>query len=221
MTQHILVYGDSLSWGIVPGTRERLAFDDRWPQIMERQLSRAGHQVRVIEDCLNGRRTVWDDPFKPGRNGIVGIEQRIEVNSPLALVIVMLGINDLQSVHQHNAWHASQGVAAIVRAIRRAPIEPGMSVPPVLIVAPPPAATARGDMAPKFADAAKRSAGLAHALQQVAAELVCAFFDAGRVIRTSDIDGVHLDTSQHAVLGRELAPVVTTLVARAPLGAGV
>jgi lysophospholipase L1-like esterase len=96
-----------------------------------------------------------------------------------------------------------------------------MSVPPVLIVAPPPAATARGDMAPKFADAAKRSAGLAHALQQVAAELVCAFFDAGRVIRTSDIDGVHLDTSQHAVLGRELAPVVTTLVARAPLGAGV
>jgi hypothetical protein len=48
------------------------------------QLVRGGLPVRVIEDCLNGRRTVWDDPFKPGRNGLAGIEQRIEVNSPLA-----------------------------------------------------------------------------------------------------------------------------------------
>jgi len=221
MTQQILVYGDSLSWGIVPGTRERLGFAERWPQIMERHLVRAGHEARVVEDCLNGRRTVWDDPFKAGRNGLAGIEQRIEVNSPLALVIVMLGSNDFQTVHQHNAWHSSQGVAAIVRAIRRAPIEPGMPVPPVLVVAPPPVGTARGEMAPRFADADKRGAGLAQALEQVAAELACAFFDAGRVIRTSEIDGVHLDASQHATLGHELGQVVATLLARAPLGAGV
>jgi hypothetical protein len=36
---------------------------------------------------LNGRRTVWDDPFKPGRNGLAGLAQRIEMHSPLALVI--------------------------------------------------------------------------------------------------------------------------------------
>jgi len=29
--QHILVYADSLSWGIVPTTRQRLSFDQRWP----------------------------------------------------------------------------------------------------------------------------------------------------------------------------------------------
>jgi hypothetical protein len=33
--QHILVYADSLSWGIVPGSRERLGFDQRWPGVME------------------------------------------------------------------------------------------------------------------------------------------------------------------------------------------
>ena len=55
----------------------------------------AGYPVRVIEDCLNGWCTVWDDPFKPGRNGLAGIEQRIEVNSPLSLMILMLGTNDL------------------------------------------------------------------------------------------------------------------------------
>jgi uncharacterized membrane protein (DUF485 family) len=29
----ILVYGDSLTWGIVPGTRERLRFAARWPGV--------------------------------------------------------------------------------------------------------------------------------------------------------------------------------------------
>ena len=29
--QQILVYGDSLSWGIIPSTRQRLDFTDRWP----------------------------------------------------------------------------------------------------------------------------------------------------------------------------------------------
>ena len=30
------------------------------------------HHVRVVEDCLNGRRTVLEDPFKAGRNGLEG-----------------------------------------------------------------------------------------------------------------------------------------------------
>ncbi len=105
--QQVLVYADSLSWGIVPLTRNRLPFDRRWPGVMEIALGERGMKVRVIEDCLNGRRTVWDDPFKPGRNGLAGLAQRIEANSPLALVILMLGTNDLQSMHPHNAWHAA------------------------------------------------------------------------------------------------------------------
>ena len=67
--KQILVYADSLSWGIVPGTRQRQPFDRRWPGVLENRLNRPDSRVRIIEDCLNGRRTVWDDPFKPGRNG--------------------------------------------------------------------------------------------------------------------------------------------------------
>jgi hypothetical protein len=63
---------------------------------MEDHLIRAGRSVRVIEDCLNGRRTVWEDPFKPGRNGLTGLQQRIEVSSPLGLVVLLLGTNDFQ-----------------------------------------------------------------------------------------------------------------------------
>jgi lysophospholipase L1-like esterase len=216
--RQILIYADSLTWGIVPDTRKRWPFATRWPGVMERALANAGHETRVIEDCLNGRRTVWDDPFKPGRNGRVGLEQRIEVNSPLALVILMLGTNDFQSMHQFTAAHSAQGMTALVQAVRQAPIEPGMPMPAILIVAPPPIQEPKGAIAPKFEGAAQKSVGLAAALSAVAKERDCEFFDAGTVTTTSRVDGVHLDADQHERLGFAMADVVGPILRRVPLG---
>lgn len=212
--KQILVYADSLSWGIVPLTRQRLPFEQRWPGVMELELDKAACRARVIEDCLNGRRTVWEDPFKAGRNGLVGLAQRIEIHSPLALVILMLGTNDLQSMHPHQAWHAAQGIATLVAAIRDAPIEPGMPVPPVLVVAPPPIQSPQGPIAPKFAGAEAKCAGLAQAYQSVCAALGCDFFDAASVTTSSALDGVHLDAAQHRALGTALARAVLPLLAK-------
>ena len=207
----ILVYSDSLTWGIVPGTRKRQPFEARWPGVMEIALNEPRCSVRVIEDCLNGRRTVWEDPFKPGRNGLVGLAQRIEINSPLALVMLMLGTNDFQSVHPHSALHAAQGIATLVGAIRQAPIEPGMPVPPIMIIVPPRILIPRGPLAAKFAGAAEKSAGLSEAYRTVASDLGCHFFDAGSVTGPSVVDGIHLDADQHRLLGKALAKFVAAL----------
>lgn len=208
----VLVYGDSLSWGIVPDTRQRLAFDRRWPGVMELELAAMGASVRVIEDCLNGRRTVWHDPFKPGRSGIEGIGQRIELNSPLSLVMVFLGTNDFQSMHHYTAWHSAQGLKSLVGAIRQAPIEPGMPVPDIMLVAPPEIQKAKGAIAPKFEGAERKAVGLAAAIEQVANEMQCHYFDAGTVTPTSRVDGVHLDEDQHLRLGKALAKAVFPLL---------
>jgi lysophospholipase L1-like esterase len=209
--QQLLVYSDSLSWGIIPTTRRRQPFDARWPGVMEIALAEQGHSVRVIEDCLNGRRTVWEDPFKPGRNGLAGLAQRIEVNSPLSLVLLMLGTNDFQSMHPHTAAHAAQGIATLVGAIRQAPIEPGMPVAPILVIAPPPILTPRGPIAAKFTGAAEKSSGLAEAYRVISGELGCHFFDAAGVTSASAVDGIHLDADQHRSLGRALARFITAL----------
>ncbi len=210
--QHILVYADSLSWGIIPLTRQRLAFEARWPGVMETNLNAEGRNVRVHEDCLNGRRTVWEDPYKPGRNGLQGLAQRIEIHSPLALVILMLGTNDFQSMHPHNAWHSAQGIAALITAIRQAPIEPGMAVPPVLVAAPPPIRTPKGPIAGKFVGGDEKCADLAEAYREVADSLDCAFFDAATVTTSSQVDGVHLDADQHATLGEAMAKAAAPLL---------
>ena len=216
--KQILVYADSLSWGIVPGTRQRLTFNARWPGVMENTLRMRGVAARVFEDCLNGRTTAWEDPFKPGRNGIVGIEQVIEMHSPLDLVIVMLGTNDFQMVHDNTARHSAEGIGALIDAIRRAPVEPGMPVPPVLIVVPPAIRVPDGPVMPKFLGSEGRCVGLADAYGDIARLHDCMIFDAGTVTMTSHRDGIHLDADQHAVLGKAIADIVQ--VALQPLQSG-
>lgn len=209
----VLVYSDSLTWGIIPETRDRLPFEKRWTGVLESHLRGSGASVRIIEDCLNGRRTVWEDPFKPGRNGLLGLAQRIEIHSPLSLVILMLGTNDFQFSHpSNNAWAAAQGVAALVKEIRSAPIEPGMPVPPILVVCPPPILSPKGAIAAKFAGADERCRGLADAYREVSSSLGCHFFDAGSVTPASRVDGIHLDADQHIILGKALATAVSSIL---------
>ncbi len=206
---HVLVYGDSLTWGIVPNTRKRFAFEERWPGVLENKLNERGPRVRISENCINGRRTVWEDPFKAGRNGAAGLAQCVEMHSPLALVILMLGTNDFQFSHPYNnAWSAAQGIAALVNEIRNAPIEPGMPVAPVLVVCPPPIRAPRGALAEKFSGAEGRCAGLADAYRSVCTDMGCHFFDVASVTESSRVDGIHLDLEQHSALGNALAGVV-------------
>ena len=206
--KQILVYGDSLSWGLIPTTRRRLPFLSRWPGVLEAALNETGEEVRVTENCLNGRRTVWEDAFREGRNGAQGLAQVIEMHSPLTLVILLLGTNDFQIPLHNNAWCSAQGTARLINIIREAPVEPAMPIPQILVVAPPPITRPRGPLAEKFQGSAERSQGLAEELERVCEELDAAFFDAGSLIETSPEDGIHLDVEQHKILGNALVSPV-------------
>lgn len=205
----ILIYSDSLTWGIIPNTRERLAFEKRWPGVFENTLKNSGKNVRILENCLNGRRTLWSDPFKEGRDGSKGLAQVIEMHSPLKLVILMLGSNDFQCTHNNNAWLSAQGIGKLIQIIRQAPIEPGMPIPEIMVVAPPPIIEPKGVIASKFTGSEKRCIGLAAELENVANECSVLYFNAGSITKASAVDGIHLDENQHQLLGRAIAHAVS------------
>lgn len=55
-TKHILVYSDSLTWGFIPATRQRVPFEERWPGVRHAELNKCGEgNIRLTEGCLNGR----------------------------------------------------------------------------------------------------------------------------------------------------------------------
>ena len=210
--QQILIYSDSLTWGIIPNTRKRLPFEKRWPGVFEAGLNSKGKNVRVLENCLNGRRTVWSDPIKPGRDGSEGLAQVVEMHSPLKLVIIMLGTNDFQASHENNARSSALGTAKLISIVRQAPLEPGMPVPEIMIIAPPPIIKPKGAMAEKFHGAEKRCTGLVDELEKIAKEHSARFFDAGSITGASVIDGIHLDDNQHQILGMAIANTVSDFI---------
>ncbi len=59
----VLCYGDSLTWGYHPETGERIGINKRWSGVLRNEM---GSDYQIIEEGLNGRTTVWDDPLHGG-----------------------------------------------------------------------------------------------------------------------------------------------------------
>jgi hypothetical protein len=81
----------------------------------------------------------------------------------------------------------------------------------VLLIAPPPVSVLT-ELAEMLAGAEEKSRRFAHYYKGRAERYGVAFFDAGSVIRCSELDGIHFEQAEHATLGRALADVVKTLI---------
>jgi lysophospholipase L1-like esterase len=207
--KHVLCYGDSLSWGIIPGTRQRHPFEQRWTGIVQGLL---GPEVRVIEECLNGRTTAWEDPQRPGRHGGAYLPQILQTHAPFDAVVLFLGTNDMQAVFDASAEDSARGVEALVAAIQSARPEPMTVAPAILLVAPPRIGRPAGAMEEKFRGAGGKSLGFLDAYRAVAERHACGLCDAA-IVLPGDVDGVHWDEGQHAQFARAVAPALSAMLA--------
>lgn len=215
----ILAYGDSNTWGWLPivdgepGAHHPDAV--RWPGVMQRAL---GPAWRVRVNGLWGR--TLDSDLPRGINGLTGDDHNglkrlplaLLTETPVHLLVVMLGTNDLMAPLQKPVADVAQGVAALAaRAAEGLVPHPALGDGPrLLLVAPPPLGETRGAMFADTFDAGSRarSRELPAALQAAAVAAGVPFFDAGSVITTDGVDGVHLGAAAHQVLGRALAAEV-------------
>jgi lysophospholipase L1-like esterase len=204
----ILCYGDSNTWGYNPASGERYGPDERWAGVMRAAL---GSGYTVIEEGLNGRTTVWDDPYEEGLNGKTYLRPCLLTHHPLDLVIIMLGTNDLKHRYGLSAYDIAGGAGALVEIAQASGAGPEDGSPEVLLVAPAPVARLSG-FALDFSGAEEKSRELGEQYRRFAEELGCAFLDAGQVVVSSDRDGIHLDPDQQAALGRALAAKVAELL---------
>lgn len=103
---NILAFGDSNTWGLIPGTKERYPWGIRWTSLVQEKL----HDGRIIEDGLCGRTTVFDDQLRPFRKGAEILPLSIESNYPLDAAIIMLGTNDCKAVFNASSHIIGKGL---------------------------------------------------------------------------------------------------------------
>jgi len=206
--KHILCYGDSNTHGHDPATSQRFDRDTRWPGVLRNTLG-AGYDV--IEEGLGGRTTVWDDPIEGYKNGRTYLIPCLASHAPLDLVIILLGTNDLKARFGLSAFDIAEGARLLVGITLTSGAGPIGRAPQVLLLAPPPTTTLTG-YADLFEGAAEKSLKLAGHFARVAREAGCAFLDAGSVIVSSPLDGIHFEAAEHQKLGRAVAEKVRAVL---------
>ena len=109
--KHLLCFGDSNTWGYVPGSGQRFPLEVRWPGVLQARLD---NDYRIIEEGLNGRTTIHEDPERDGRNGRLFLGPLLESHAPLDLLILMLGSNDLMPCYASIAADVAAGVGILL-----------------------------------------------------------------------------------------------------------
>lgn len=197
----VLCYGDSNTWGCKPGTQKRYAKGERWPRVMKNEL---GKDYRVVEEGLNGRTTVWEDPIEGYKSGKNYLSPCLETHKPIDLVIIILGTNDLKTRFSVTAYDVAEGVGTLVDIVSKSEAGRDASSPDTLLVAPPPIEKLT-EYEDCFRGAREKSRNLSKEFERISSELGCRLLDAGEHIRSSDKDGIHLEKSEQRKLGLVLA----------------
>ncbi|MDR1929526.1 MAG: GDSL-type esterase/lipase family protein [Treponema sp.] len=208
----IVFYGDSNTWGFDAETGNRFPYERRWTTIAAEKL---GGAYNIVVEALNGRTTVFDEPFYPYRNGRFAFTMLLDSHHPIDLLAIMLGTNDTKEFLHNRPETSSWGIRSLIRLARGGEFGPGKGDPKILIIAPP--AIIRGDPSAaafdirEFDGAPAWSAGLAEEYKKTARENGCYFLDAAPVVKVSPIDGVHIEGGSQRPLGDWIAGEILKL----------
>lgn len=212
---NILCYGDSNTWGCIGRWKEsdlpeeRYDRAHRWPGVLQKEL---GEQYNVIEEGLCGRTSIYSPADTPWYNGEPYLLPCLRTHSPLDVVIIMLGTNDLLQNQQMTLEHLGDGITRLIEIVQNNPRWGRHArAPKILVLAPieikPSSPLGRVAVYKKFREDIGRELSMRfpEVYARIAEEKGCWFLNAEDYASACDADGVHLDPESHVRLGKAVA----------------
>ena len=217
----ILCFGDSNTWGFNPDGGGRLPYATRWPNQLETLLNRpASHQTwRTIEDGLNSRTWLLDDPIGASRygaqyscSGRSGLMTSLHSHKPIDVVILALGCNDCKDYLNLSAEQIGDGARILIHDIHSAlncgPRDHPEQPPAVILMTPPLVRITPQSQTWGFEGADAKSQALSTRYLQLAEELEVLAFDVQMVASASPLDGIHFDDEAQFAIASGLAECI-------------
>jgi lysophospholipase L1-like esterase len=224
--KRILCFGDSNTWGQIPGGGGRYEVDKRWPGILQKLLAEKYaadleaskfsniflRMYEIIEEGLPGRTTAFDDIQlgREGRNGKTYFYPCVLTHNPLDAIIIFLGTNDLKQRYQKATVEIANGLEELIKIVRKESYTKDNKQPEIIILSPP-IIKESVDKSGKFTGSQSKSENLGTEFKKIALKYKCKFLDLAKVVQSSDIDGFHLDAASHQKIADELYKIVINI----------
>lgn len=198
--REILCFGDSNTYGYIPGGKGRYGWNVRWTSILADRLY--AEEIRVTEEGLCGRTTVFEDELREDRKGSDLLPALLESHKPLDTVILMLGTNDCKSYYHASAEVIGLGVEKLIGQIRQADRSIKiLLISPILLGEE----VWKAEFDPEFdRESVETARKLKAVYQRIAVEQGTYFMAASDYATPSPVDQEHLDEEGH----RRLAEAV-------------
>lgn len=207
----VLTFGDSNTYGALPirriNRRDRLGPAERWPGVM-----RAALGCELVEEGLPGRTAQFPDPVMgTWMDGREGLQMALRSHGPIDAMTLMLGTNDLKTRFGASPEKITAGIAGLLDLALGDELQTRHGGFPILLICPP-AVQETGLLKAEFFGAAEKAKSLPRLYQDLAAARRIAFLNAGDVIATSDVDGIHFGQKAHRALGQAIAGAMRKLL---------
>ena len=198
--KQILCFGDSNTYGLIPGTKDRYDWDTRWSGRIGQRLWEDG--CRIVEEGLCGRTTIFEDPLRDNRNGSHMLPALLETHQHADLIIVMLGTNDCKAAYGASAEMIGKGIEKIVGQIRGgAPDSKILLISPIWLGEK----VWKPGYDPEFSEKSVAvSKHLAKVYRQIAEKENIAFLNAAAYAKPSAADQEHMDPENHRLLAEAI-----------------
>ena len=202
---NILCFGDSNTWGYDPETQTRFSKKIRWTGVLQKLL---GTNFNVIEEGLNGRTTNVNEKeehdlgyYRPYRSAMDLLSILIETNSPLDLIVVMLGTNDLKTNFNQSPQIIAKNMRLVCESIISNDYFQSKSL---ILVAPTHINENSPNLLDSFIGTTSASQSFANSYKKISDDLNLIFLDASESVKTNEIDGLHWDAIQHSDFANSL-----------------
>jgi len=199
----ILCYGDSNTYGFIPGSGARYDKNSRWSGLLVQFLP---DKFEIIEEGMNNRTGFFKNPEGLKQSGGDYLPIFLQNNKDIDICILNLGTNDAQIFYNLNRENTKSGLLNLINSIKN------VNKKTQIIIIPPVKITENilnSWFSVMFDNSSiEKINNVFPFFEKTAKENNCLYFDFNKFTQPSEIDGLHYTKDAHKIIAQNLAKYI-------------
>lgn len=195
----VLCFGDSNTYGFVPGKCTRYDKNTRWTGVLQ---ALCGSDFSIIEGGCNNRTAFVDNPAGAEQTGYKILPEYFTKNY-FDIVVLAIGINDLQLFFKPTLEEFEQGIEKLIKITKD--LSPNAKI---ILVCPSKldlAGIKSGVFSFQFDEiSVEKSYHLPQIYKKLAEKYACELVDLNEIVKVSPLDGLHFSAESHKTIAENL-----------------